>query len=116
MCISVLQVACMFCIKVEIGVSLQVKWTIQPSQNPNLTSLHAGQVRFAVQHARYTALPTNRSRHTGIEASSPWPKDQVPDGLHTLVKKKNQYIRMTQRLQRRREPDHGVVGYPLFYA
>ena len=63
----------------------EVKWTTEPSRNPNLTSLHAGQVRFAAQHSKNTALPSNHSCHTEIEASSSRSKDQVPDGLLTLV-------------------------------
>jgi hypothetical protein len=94
---------------------------MEPSRNPNSTSLHAGQaplLALHVQHTQYTALPKSRSCQTETKASSPWSKDQVADGLRVSRKKKEKpdNIRGSQKLQRQREADHEAGGYLLFYA
>jgi hypothetical protein len=94
-----------------------VKWTIEPSQNPNLTSLDAGQVDSEDHNTKCTKLPTNQLLRAGIEASSPRSEDQVTDGLRVSKTKENQTTYVDSKsLEAKGEADHGAVGYPLLYA
>jgi hypothetical protein len=79
-----------------------LKWTIEPSRNPNLTSLDAGQVDSEDHNTKCTKLPANHLLRAGTEASSPRSEDQVTDGLRVSKTKENQTTYVAQKLQRRK--------------
>jgi hypothetical protein len=59
-----------------------VKWMIEPSRNPNLTSLRVASGKLVLEdhNTQSTKLPINFTK-ADIEVSSTRPKDQVADGL-----------------------------------